>query len=190
MSTHIIDQIAAVKFPKERTGYTIDYYILATLSGDNNMIDSATNRRARAWNGWRAGQHYECLREACELAGGFCGGGVRAAHGNTTPEGFIKKCRAALDTAPDYDSPSAAFRLCNPAITFTAEEKNNGSKYYFDRLVQLKGQPAPGQVYLRGKVEMFLFNLTEPREAARFIEHLPHKSPLWHHVILHGDGEI
>ena len=67
MSTHIIDQIAAVKFPKERTGYTADYYMLATLSGDNNVINCASGRRARHWNLLVAGQHWRCLARTCEI---------------------------------------------------------------------------------------------------------------------------
>lgn len=188
MSTHIIDGIAAVKFPKERTGYSIDYYLIATLGGDNNLIDCRTNKRARSWNPWRAGQHYTCLAWACEFAGDFCGGTIRM--GRATPEGFIKACRKCLDTAPDYDSRDAIFRIGETAITFDAEQREE-RKYYFERLVQQRG-PAESRkaVYLRGDVDAFPFDFTNPREAAVFIEHLPYKTPLWHHLRIHGPGTI
>ena len=190
MSTHIIDQIAAVKFAKERTGYSIDYFMLATLSGDNNLIDCASGRRARHWNLWAAGQHYKCLSKACEMAADFCGGCLRMVHGRSTPEGFIKRCRECLDTAPDYDSPGTVFRLTDPAITFTAEEKANGSKYYYERLCSDRELPVQRDIHLRGKVEAFTFDFTKPREAAKFIEYLPYNSPLWHHVKVIGPGTV
>ena len=184
MSTHIIDQIAAVKFPKERTGYYDDYYILATEGGDNNCIDCDTNRRARNWSPRVAGEHYRCLAWACGVAADVCGGCVRFAHGPTTPESFIKRFRAVLDAAPDYYDPAAArsFRVHQTAITFTAEEKAEGS-FYFEQCVAKKGAPElRDKVYLRGDVEAFPFSFTEPREAALFIELLPYKAPLWHHL--------
>ncbi|HEV7928114.1 MAG TPA: hypothetical protein VGR14_22370, partial [Verrucomicrobiae bacterium] len=165
MSTHIIDKIAAVKVPKERSGYIEDYYFLATLSGDNNVICSQTRRRARSWHGWTVGAHWRCLSRMCEISSGFCGGCIRMANGRATPESFIKKCRETLDTAPDYDSPHAAFRLENPAITFDPPDPakpgyfyqdNDGGaregKYYFDQLVEKKGQPQERDAYLRGTV--------------------------------------
>jgi hypothetical protein len=190
MSTHIIDQIAAVKFPKERTGYTEEYFMLAMLSGDNNLIDCASGRRSRHWNPQVAGAHWKCLARACELASDIPGGCVRMVSGRSTPEGFIKCCREALDTAPDYESPQAVFRLSDPAITFTVDEKANGSKYYYDRLCQDRELPVQRDIYLRGKVEAFPFNFANAREAAKFIEYLPYKSPLWHHVKVTGPGAI
>lgn len=198
MSTHIIDQIAAVKFPQELTGYTIDYYLLATLSGDNNVIDCASGRRSRTWNPWVAEQHYRCLAKACNIAADFCGGCCRMVSGRSTPEAFIKRCRETLDAAPAYNDPRAVFRIGgpgrsysgSPAITFTAEEKAGDLKYYFERLEQKRGKPEPREIYLRGKVEAFPFDFTQPREAATFIEHLPYNSPLWYHLSLAGPGEV
>ena len=192
MSTHIFDQVAAAKIPKARSGYVDDYYVLATLGGDNNCFDSITGLRARSWCAWRAGQQWHCLQKACEMAASFCGGCARFAHGPSTPEGFIRKCRQALDTAPDYDSPQCAFRLTNPAITFTEEEKNNGQKWDYARLLERGNGRLPEQrdVYLRGKVEAFPFDFSNPRMAAEFIELLPYNTPLWHHVIIRGAGEI
>jgi hypothetical protein len=188
MSTHIIDRIAAVKFPKERTGYSDDYYLLVLLGGDNNLIDTESGERARRWNPMAAGQHYHCLARACELAADACGGMVRMVRGRTTPESLIRKVRQALAAAPDYQDPAAVFRITQAAITFTAEEKEK-QKYYFDRLVTKRGQPEKrDQVYLRGDVDAFVFSLNEPREAACFIEHLPHQPVLWHHLKIIGPG--
>lgn len=189
MSTHIIDRIAAVKFPKERTGYTEHYYLLALLSGDNNVIDCATNSRARKWNPQVAGTHGHCLSRACEIAADIPGGCIRMISGRSTPEGFIKRCRTTLDTAPDYDSPQASFRLNHTAITFTAEEKTT-DKYYYERLCTNRGQPVQDTVYLRGPVDSFTFDPTNPREMAKFIEHLPYHHPLWHHLKISGPGTI
>jgi hypothetical protein len=193
MSTHIIDRVAAVKFPKERTGYYADYYLLATLSGDNNCINTATGRRARHWNPTAMGEEWKCLARACEIAASFCGGCARFVHGRSTPEAFITRCREALATGPDYDSPQAAFGFTQTAITFTAEEKANGSKYYYERLLEKRGQPEMRDLYLRGHIAAFPFKLTEPRDMAVLIEHLPHdkdNSDLWHHVRISGPGEV
>ncbi len=189
MSTHIIDQIAAVKFPKERTGYYDDYYLLTMLSGDNNCFDQR-GRRARNWRPVAVGYHYRCLAKAVSVSADVCGGMLRMAHGHTTPESLIKKFRTALDTAPDYDAPERGFSISEHAITFTAEEKAK-DKYYFDRLVELKGPPEKrDNVYLRGDLEVFPFDFTQPRTAAQFIEHLPHDTVLWHHLRISGPGAI
>ena len=83
-------------------------------------------------------------------------------HGRSTPEAFIQRCRDTLDNAPDYDSAAAIFHLQDPAITFTAEEKANGSKYYYERLCSDRELPVPRDLYLRGKVEAFPFDFSNP----------------------------
>jgi len=180
MSTHIIDQVAAVKFPKERTGHYDHLYLIATEGGSNNCFNSQTGKRARAWSPMQAGQHYKCLARACEWAADFCGGCARM--NRLSPEGFIRHCRQTLDTAPDYDSPNRAITLERIAITFNAEEKV-AHKFYYERLLEKRGQPEQrDQGYLRGDLEAFPFNYQDSRDMACFIEHLPYQSPLWHHV--------
>lgn len=196
MSTHIIDRIAAVKFPKERTKYACDYYIVAYEGGDNNVISNRTNQRARDWIAFSAGQHYEGISRACEYAAACEGGCLKMATGYIKPENLIKRFRAALDAALDYDHLDAPFVVVDTAITFTPEEKVAGANpgktcYYYDRLAGKRPPPVLRQnVYLRGTVEAFEFNFKEPREAAIFIEHLPHKSPLWHHLKISGRREL
>lgn len=47
MSTHIVDRIEAVRFPKETVGHYEDIFIVLELGGDNNVRDHR-NRRARS----------------------------------------------------------------------------------------------------------------------------------------------
>lgn len=190
MSTHIIDKVAAVKIPQALSKFSSDYYFVSMLSGDNNVTCSRTGRRARTWNPRVAGDYSKCLADACTTSAGFCGGMIRMAVGRSTPEGYIKKVRNLLDTAPDYNSPQAEFRLSQTAITFTAEEKV-ANKYYYDRLLKERGQPQiRDKVYLRGDLEAFVFDISNPREFAYFIDYIPYNSPLWHHVRVIADGEV
>ena len=48
MSTHIVDRIEAIRFPKEAIGHYEDVYLVLELGGDNNVRDQR-NRRARSW---------------------------------------------------------------------------------------------------------------------------------------------
>ena len=65
---------------------------MATYGGDNNVIDCSTGRRATDWSLRAAGQHYECMDRACQIAAGFCGGCVRAT--------FARFATVASDSRP------------------------------------------------------------------------------------------
>ena len=48
MSTHIVDRIEAIRFPKELIDHYEDVYLVVELGGDNNVRDQRGRRRSGA----------------------------------------------------------------------------------------------------------------------------------------------
>jgi hypothetical protein len=133
MSSHIIDELKAVKIPKEMFGRRDDFFILCELGGDNNMIDSRTNKRARNWSAIAIGESWQVIEEICKTAGYFEGGMVKLSTGRATPEGFIRKCRKALES-PDILGQSELriyFQL-----RFNETEIKDGAKWQIEDLTK------------------------------------------------------
>ena len=80
MSTHIVDRIEAIRFPKETTGRYADFFLVAELGGDNNVRCARTNRRARTWSATAIGEEWAVIGEACRFAAS-CSGGMTKLRG-------------------------------------------------------------------------------------------------------------
>ena len=99
MSTHIVDRIEAIRFPKEITGNYADVFLVAELGGDNNVRCARTDRRARTWSATAIGEEWAVIGQACRFAAG-CSGGMTKLHGRVTkPESYIRAYRKALANA-------------------------------------------------------------------------------------------
>ncbi len=99
MSTHIIDTVVGIKLPLRHKDAQ-EQFVIVHEGGDNNLIDSETNRRSRSWYMGAYGREYEILKEACRWADGCCGGCVRfTGTRHTEPETFIRRYRNAMKNA-------------------------------------------------------------------------------------------
>lgn len=98
MSTHIVDRIEAIRFPKEAIDHYEDIFLVVELGGDNNVRDNR-GRRARSWGATCIGPEWQIIGECCRFAAG-CSGGMTRLHGRqTTPESYIRAYRKALANA-------------------------------------------------------------------------------------------
>ena len=99
MSTHIVDRIEAVRFPKETVGHYEDIFIVLELGGDNNVRDHR-NRRARSWGATSIGPEWEVIGDCCRKWAAACSGGMTKLRGRLTkPESYIRAYRKALANA-------------------------------------------------------------------------------------------
>jgi len=95
MSTHIVDRIEAVRFPKEVIDHYEDVFLVLELGGDNNVRDMR-GRRARSWGATCIGPEWEVIGSCCRFAAG-CSGGMTKLRGRVTkPESYIRAYRKAL----------------------------------------------------------------------------------------------
>ena len=124
MSTHIVDRIEAIRFPKETTGHYADLFLVAELGGDNNVRCARTNRRARTWSATAIGEDWAVIGEACRFAAS-CSGGMTKLHGRVTkPESYIRAYRKALTNAATMEEARRVKGLGLTArIRFTEEER-------------------------------------------------------------------
>ena len=99
MSTRIVDQIEAIRFPKEITGHYADRFLVAELGGDNNVRCARTNKRARSWYATAIGMEWEVIGKACEIAASCSGGMTKLRGCATKPESYIRAYRKALANA-------------------------------------------------------------------------------------------
>lgn len=156
MSTHIIDEIQAIRIPKEKTGsqWSRDIYILCELGGDNNCFNSRTNRRARDWSAITIGEEWDVIKNICEHAGYFSGGMTRFARGRGTPEAYIRRCRKAIKEAHELGNGGELRPTFE--IRFTAEEK---TKYSYQHRELIEAGAVPEKIMQYGEeIELFRFN--------------------------------
>ena len=96
MSTHIVDRIEAIRFPKEMIDHYEDIYLVVELGGDNNVRDMR-GRRARSWSATCIGSEWEVIGSCCRRFAAGCSGGMTKLHGRVTkPESYIRAYRKAL----------------------------------------------------------------------------------------------
>ena len=183
MSTHILDQLAAVKIPAARSGYHDDLFILAAQGGDNN-VRTHDGKRAREWYAIAAGAKWRVMGALVRMSSDMEGGMLKlAGNSRATSETLISKARKTVEAAPDFDDPSAPIYLDETAITFDDEEKVKRN-YNYEKAVKTYGTPARHKKYLRGEVDVFPFDSwgADARAYATFIDHLPdYDRSLWHH---------
>lgn len=183
MSTRIIDELKAIKIPQEIHGetYRQDIYILCELGGDNNLINTRTNRRARHWTAVAIGETWRVIGEICEYAGSFEGGMTKFSTGRATPESYIRRCRKALADADTFGS--GELRLTFP-IRFNAQEKENGAKYQYEELIKAGATPQVETRYGE-KGEVFHFSSTELKTWLKGIH-----GCAWRNVEVSGPREV
>ena len=183
MSTHIVDRIEAIRFPKEATGLCHDAYLVAELGGDNNVRDNR-GRRARSWSATTIGQEWEVIKQACEFAA-CCSGGMLKLRGRVTkPEAYIRAYRKALATAATLEEARRGKGLYLRArIRFTEEEKKS---WHFQQLAKTRtprietpfGEPQ----------SVFDFDLNSREDTNLWLEHC-HRAG-WHNAEVDGPGEV
>lgn len=186
MSTHIIDRIAAVRVPAAKEGQET-LFIMATYGGDNNVIEQATNRRARDWSVLAVGSSWHVMRRAIITSSDMEGGSLRL-YGSrkATAETFIRRARKVLKEAPDFRAAEVVFRLVDTRITFSEEERQT-QKYYYDKLVGM-GLPHTTERRRYGKedVQAYAFDTSTLEGMRSFLDNLPHNCPFWHHMDIRG----
>jgi len=110
MSTHIQDHLLAVRVPKEHAHHYEDILILLAEGGDNNVIETRTGRRARDWYPVAVGVEWSVLAEVCRGAAACCGGCLKLHGRHTTPEGYIKAWRKAIEAARLFPTTGVSLR--------------------------------------------------------------------------------
>jgi hypothetical protein len=182
MSTRIIDDIRAVKIPQYLHGisYEQDIHILCELGGDNNVIDTATNRRARHWSAVAIGDTSDVIGKICAFAGSFEGGMRRFVRGKGTPEIYIKRCRQALANASLIGQSDLHISL---RIRFNEEEKEQ-DKYYYTALLEAGVRPKQEMFYGRPE-QVFDFRLEQIPVWLKGV-----RGPAWRNAHVSGPGEV
>ena len=97
MSTHIVDRIEAVRFPKEAIDHYEDVYLVVELGGDNNVTDQH-GRRGKLGRTC-IGPDWGVIGNCCRFAAGCAGGMTKLRGRKTTPEAYICAYRKALANA-------------------------------------------------------------------------------------------
>ena len=116
MSTHIQDNLLALRVPKEHANHYDDILILLAEGGDNNVIVTRTGRRARDWYPVAVGVEWSVLAEVCRGAAACCGGCLKLHGRHTTPEGYIKAWRKAVADAHPFTGSAFGVSLRGKAM--------------------------------------------------------------------------
>jgi len=184
MSTHILDQLAAVKIPAARSGYHDDLFILAAQGGDNN-VRTHDGKRAREWYAIAVGEKWKVMGALVRMSSDMEGGMLKlAGNSRATSETLISNARKTVEAAPDFDDPTAPIYFPETTITYNDEEKAKHS-YMHEKAVKTYGTPKREKKYLRGEVEVFPFETwgATPRDFATFIDLIPeYDRNIWHHL--------
>lgn len=185
MSTHIVDRIEAIRFPKETTGHYADLFLVAELGGDNNVRCARTNRRARTWSATAIGEDWAVIGEACRFAAS-CSGGMTKLRGRVTkPESYIRAYRKALANAATMEEARRVKGLGLTArIRFTEEER----KGWHYKELQKKGRTPRETTEYGTAYAVFEFDLSKPEELALWLEYCHGNG--WNNATVYGPGEI
>jgi hypothetical protein len=185
MSTHIVDRIEAVRFPKEATGYYEDVYLVLELGGDNNVRDSR-NRRARSWGATCIGSEWEVIGKCCRFAAGCSGGMTKLRGRKTTPESYIRAYRKALANAADGLTGAAERHLhVTGRIRFDRSDKNAA---HLLREAELAGKIARDETRYGETRAVIHFDLANPADLALWYT-CQHGNG-WNNAEVGGPGEI
>jgi hypothetical protein len=176
MSTHIVDRIVAIKFPKDTTGHYADQFLVAELGGDNNVTDNR-GRRARTWSATAIGQEWEIIGQACQFAAGCSGGMVKLRGRVTKPESYIRAYRKAIAEAKSLTESElrivARIQFIGSTDNYAYKEL---AKFKTPRIEKLWGDNAT------------IFDFALPSELATWLQH--RKQPAWHCAEVSGPGEV
>ena len=186
MSTHTVDRIEAVRFPKESIGHYEDVYLVVELGGDNNVRDNR-GRRARSWGATCIGPDWEVIGECCRKWACSCSGGMTKLRGRQTkPESYIRAYRKALADAA-LGIGGAACRQLHLTGRIRFDRKDKSGAYHLQEAV--KGGKTPRDETRYGEERAVVdFNLTDPAELALWFR--CQHGVAWNNVEVRGPGEI
>jgi hypothetical protein len=163
MSTHIVDRIEAIRFPKEAIGHYEDVYLVLELGGDNNVRDMR-NRRARSWGATCIGPDWGVIGNCCRFAAG-CSGGMTKLHGRqTTPESYIRAYRKALANAATGLEEAAA-RGLHVTGRIRVDRRDKAAAYHLSEAAKAGKTPRDETRYGEARAVVD-FNLADPAELA------------------------
>jgi len=185
VSTHIVDRIEAIRFPKNAIDHYEDVYLVLELGGDNNVRDQR-GRRARSWGATCIGPEWGVIGECCRFAAG-CSGGMTKLHGRrTTPESYIRAYRKALANAADGLKGAAERRLhVTGRIRFDRADRN--AVYHLEEAV--KGGKTPRDETRYGEARAVVdFDLHNPADLALWFK--CHHGVGWNNAEVSGPDEI
>ena len=183
MSTHIVDRIEAIRFPKEITGNYADVFLVAELGGDNNVRCARTDRRARTWSATAIGEEWSVIGQACRFAAG-CSGGMTKLHSRVTkPESYIRAYRKALANAATMEETRRVKGLWLKA-RIRIEDRNG---WHYKELQEAGRTPRETTEYGTAYA-IFDFDLSKPEELALWLKHC-HGSG-WNNAEVSGPGEV
>jgi hypothetical protein len=183
MSTHVVDRIEAVRFPKEIfSNWPWAKYLVCELGGDNNCRNSRNGRRAKDWSATAIGEEYHIIYRACELAAS-CSGGMTKLRGRLTkPESYIRAYRKALANAVDYtDAQRVKGLIIAPRIRF--KEGDDTGKWHYDDLITIGRTPKAISRWGEN-FKVFEFDLDKPEEVAMWLGHC--FGPVWNCAEIFG----
>lgn len=121
MSYRIEYQWAAFRVAGAPLSLAEDRYIVAIEGGDNNVYDTATNKRSRSWDACMVGTRAQTMRQAVYFAGACEGGSLKPRGRDCTPESYIRRIRRLLDEAGEsatrgYWRPRLRVATDHPAV--------------------------------------------------------------------------
>lgn len=189
MSTHIIDEMAAVRL-SDKLGPRHDIsYIVAFRGGDNNVISCQTNRRASDWYPVAVGHAGRCMRRIVVISSDMEGGMTRiCGNRRAKPETMIRRMRNILAAAPLINSADAPFRINSAEIKFKEEVSSaphqlDSGRYDYDRCLKERGNP---DVEKKSGDHVFHFDTHSAEDIGRCIELIPYREDLYRCLQVYG----
>ena len=185
MSTHIVDRIEAIRFPKEAINHYEDVYIVVELGGDNNVRDRR-NRRARSWGATCIGPDWDVIGDCCRFAAACSGGMTKLRGRRTTPESYIRTYRKALANAA-IGLEGAAERGLHLTGRIRFDRKNKAATYHLSEAV--KAGKTPREELRFGEARAVVdFDLADPTDLALWFK--CRHGVGWNNAEVSGPGEI
>jgi len=185
MSTHIVDRIEAIRFPKEAINHYEDVYILLELGGDNNVRDMR-NRRARNWGATCIGPEWQVVGDCCRFAAACSGGMTKLRGRKTTPESYIRAYRKAMANASNGLEEAAERGLhLTGRIRFNPSDK---AAAYYLKIARDGGKTSRIATRFDETREVVDFNLADAAERALWYK-CQHGTG-WNNAEVSGPGEI
>ena len=184
MSTHIVDRIEAIRFPKEAIDHYEDIFLVVELGGDNNVRDNR-GRRARSWGATCIGAEWEVVGDCCRFAAG-CSGGMTKLRGRvTTPESYIRAYRKALAKADTIKGAAMWGLHVTGRIRFDRKDK---SAAYHLAEAERSGKTPRDESRFGEDRAVIEFDLTDPADLALW--NRCRHGVGWNNAEVCGPGEI
>ncbi len=185
MSTHIVDQIEAVRFPAADIGYYEDIYLVMELGGDNN-VTNMHGRRARDWSAAIIGSDWHVIGDCCRGPAASCEGGMTKLHGRqTTPETYIRAYRKALKNATSYQDAGTRGLRISGRIRFDPADKHQAE---LQQIAFDAGKYAATQPYFGKHLSVITFDLGNPADLALWFKCI--HGTAWNNCEVYGPGTV